>query len=128
VIHWNAYTDAQKRIIDQRLAGFLAKIVATKLILLDQSLLRRQLDAQQINYPLHKSPYIWAYELLRAGASQIDNLSHYGLQVNAAYLDYPLKQLRLLIDEEFYLLSCAHYERYFELGSDTLRQRIENNK
>lgn len=126
VIHWNAYTENQKQIIDQRLAGFLAKIVATKLNLLDQSLLKRQLEAQQINYPSHKSAYIWAYELLRAGASQIDNLSNYGLQLNAAYSDYPLKQLRLLIDEEFYLLSCAHYERYFELGKDKVRQVIEN--
>lgn len=125
VIYWNGYTDEQKQIIDSRLAAFLSQIVATKLIVVDQSLLVWQLDTQQIHYQEYKSPYIWAYELLRAGASQIDNLAHYGLQLQAAFEGYPLKQLRLLIDEEFYLLSKAHYQRYFELDRGRVKEILE---
>ena len=125
VIHWNGYTDSQKQIIDRRLALFLSQIVATKLVVVDQKLLIWQLDTQQISYQTYKSPYIWAYELLRAGASQIDELSHFGLQLQEAFKGYPLRELRLLIDEEFYLLSKAHYQRYFELHRDRVTDILE---
>jgi uncharacterized protein len=125
VIHWNAYSEDQKQIIDRRLTAFLSQIVAGKLILLDKGLLRWQLDSQQIPYQAHKSAYIWAYELLRAGASQIDDLSLYGLQLQAAFTSYPLRALRLLIDEEFYLLSGAHYERYFDLEINKVSPVLE---
>jgi predicted Fe-S protein YdhL (DUF1289 family) len=125
VIHWNGYTDDQKQIIDRRLASFLSQIVATKLVVVDQNLLIWQLDTQQISYQSYKSPYIWAYELLRAGASQIDDLSHFGLQLQEAFKGYPLRELRLLIDEEFYLLSKAHYQRYFELDRDRVTEILE---
>ncbi len=113
VIHWNGYSQAEKRIIDQRLEGFLAQIVATKMRVTNQDLLRWNLDTQQIPYPSHKSPYLWAYELLRAGASQLDDLSQYGLELDAQYRDAELRKLRLAIDAEFYILSEAHYQRYF---------------
>jgi predicted Fe-S protein YdhL (DUF1289 family) len=125
VIHWNGYTDDQKQIIDRRLASFLSQIVATKVVVVDQNLLIWQLDTQQISYQSYKSPYIWAYELLRAGASQIDDLSHFGLQLQEAFKGYPLRELRLLIDEEFYLLSRAHYQRYFELDRDRVTEILE---
>jgi predicted Fe-S protein YdhL (DUF1289 family) len=125
VIHWNGYTDDQKQIIDRRLALFLSQIVATKLVVVDQKLLIWQLETQQISYQSYKSPYIWAYELLRAGASQIDELSHFGLQLQEAFKGYPLRELRLLIDEEFYLLSKAHYQRYFELDRDRVTDILE---
>ncbi|ARN76496.1 DUF1289 domain-containing protein [Oceanicoccus sagamiensis] len=113
VIHWNGYSQAEKRIIDQRLEGFLAQIVATKMRVTQQDLLQWNLDTQQIPYPSHKSPYIWAYELLRAGASQLGDLSQYGLELDAQYRETDLRELRLAIDAEFYILSEAHYQRYF---------------
>lgn len=114
VIDWNSYSEAQKRNIDQRLEHFLAQIVETKLRVVDQQLLQWHLDVQQIRYPPHKSPYIWAYELLRAGASQIDDMASYGLQLDAQYRHMDLRALRLAIDTEFYILSEAHYQRYFQ--------------
>ncbi len=113
VIHWNGYSEAEKRIIDQRLETFLAQIVETKLRVVNAELLHWHLDVQQIRYPADKSPYIWAYELLRAGASQLKDLSQYGLELDAQYIDTDLRQLKLAIDAEFYILSEAHYHRYF---------------
>lgn len=113
IIHWNGYSEQQKRTIDNRLSDFLAQIVATKLRVVDADLLQSNLKAQQIAYPFSKSPYIWAYELLRVGASQLKDLSRYGLQLDAQYADCDLRELRLAIDAEFYILSEAHYQRYF---------------
>ena len=122
VIHWNGYSQEQKLIIDQRLEQFLAQIVATKLRVNNPDLLQWHLDVQQITYPRHKSPYIWAYELLRAGASQLDHLPDYGLELDAEFRDVDLTSLRQIIDREFFILSDAHYQRYFQLepeGQDT---------
>lgn len=123
VIHWNGYSEAQKRIIDQRLEQFLARIVESKLRVVNPELLKWHLEVQQIPFPPHKSPYIWAYELLRAGASQLQDLAAYGLELDAQYRGVDLRSLRQTIDTEFYILSEAHYQRYFQvdaLASDAL--------
>ncbi|MBL4827692.1 MAG: DUF1289 domain-containing protein [Spongiibacteraceae bacterium] len=115
VTHWNSYTERQKRLIDQRLSTFLTQIVETKLRVADSALLKWQLITQQISFPSHKNPAIWAYELLRAGASQINDVGQYGLELDAQYRDMDLRELRLAIDAEFFILSQAHYERYFHI-------------
>lgn len=113
VIHWNSYSNAQKMIIDQRLEAFLVQIVQSKLRVADSERLQWHLDAQQLPYPQHKSPYIWAYQLLRAGASQLGSLTDYGLELDAQYRQTDLRSLRLMIDREYFILSEAHYQRYF---------------
>ena len=75
--------------------------------------LQVQLDYQQIAYSDNKSPYIWVYHLLRAGASQLRDLGIYGIELDAQYRNADLKQLRVAIDAEFFILSEAHYDRYF---------------
>lgn len=121
VIHWNSYSEEQKRLVDTRLGVFLAQIVETRLQVTDAGLLRRQLDAQKINYSRHQSPPVWAYQLLRAGASQMgDDLEGYGLRLDAQYRGVPLVELRRQIDHEFFILSDAHYQRYFALAVERL--------
>jgi len=121
IIHWNSYTQAEKRIIDQRLEHFLVQIVESKLRVTSPQRLQLFLDRQRVPYPAHKSPYIWAYELLRVGASQLSDLSQYGLELDAQYRHADLRDLRMDIDAEFYILSEAYYQRYFQfdlLASD----------
>jgi predicted Fe-S protein YdhL (DUF1289 family) len=100
VIHWNSYGQREKRLIVERLDGFLAQIVETKLRVVNPVLLQWHLDQQQVDYSAKKSPYLWAYDLLRAGASQLGELSTYGLELDGQYRDADLKQLRLAIDSE----------------------------
>lgn len=118
VIGWNGYSQEQKHIIDQRLDHFLSQVVSNKLEVVDVALLKRQLDGQQIRYPAHRSPYVWAFELLRAGARQIRDPGQFGLALSPAYRDWDLVELREAIDREFYELSEAHFDRY-------MRVRIE---
>jgi predicted Fe-S protein YdhL (DUF1289 family) len=112
VIHWNSYTEEQKLLIEGRLAEFLSRCVRNRLQVLDEQLLRTQLDAQQIRYPAHRDEYCQAYCLLQAGASQISDPADFGLMIDAQYRDLSLRELRRGIDDEYFVLSDAYYERY----------------
>ncbi len=112
VINWNSYSEVQKRIIDERLSGFLSQCVSNKINVNDSTLLRWQLGVQQINYVHAHDKYCWAYSLLKAGANQIDDPASYGLELLPPYRCTSLVVLRDSIDEEFYALSQAHYDCY----------------
>ena len=112
VIHWNSYSPEQKRVVDRRLAGFLSQCVNNKLAVTDKSVLRWQLEVQQIQFAEHHDEYCWAYSLIKAGGSQIDNTTDFGFEVDLSFREVPLTELRLQIDKEFYTLSEAHYDRY----------------
>jgi len=124
VIDWNSYTPAQKHAVDGRLSGFLSQCVSNKLQVADKTLLKWQLVVQQIRFVEHHDEYCWVFSLLKAGAGQIDNSRDYGFEVDLCYRDIPLPALRDQIDQEFYILSEAHYERYM-LSPDLFRERAE---
>jgi predicted Fe-S protein YdhL (DUF1289 family) len=112
VIHWNGYSEAQKRIVDGRLAQFLAQCVANRLRITDRALLAWQLQTQQIRHDPDHDPYCWLFALLKAGAGQIDDAAAFGFEVLPSHAGRSLSELREEIDRDFYALSCAHYERY----------------
>ncbi|NND69422.1 MAG: DUF1289 domain-containing protein [Halioglobus sp.] len=112
VIHWNSYTQTQKRIIDGRLSGFLSQCVSNKLVVTDKALLLWQLQVQNIRFVERHDEYCWVFSLLKAGAGQISEPGDYGFEVDLRYRDLPLAALRERIDSEYYILSEAHYERY----------------
>jgi predicted Fe-S protein YdhL (DUF1289 family) len=112
VINWNAYTAQQKVIVDSRLADFLSQCVANKLRITDRALLQWQLEVQQIRHTAYHDEYCWVFSLLKAGASQIADTREYGFEVDLRYRELPLTALYENIDQEFYILSQAHYERY----------------
>jgi predicted Fe-S protein YdhL (DUF1289 family) len=118
VIHWNSYSDAQKRLISARLDQLLAQIVAAKLTVFDAQLLESQLKAQQVRYSAHMSPLVWVFELLRAGANQIDEPRQFGFIVDDNYRELGMPALREQIDHEFFILSEAHYQRYIHVTAD----------
>lgn len=112
VIRWNAYSNSQKIAIDTRLGALLSRVVSWRLRIFDAELLERQLQLQQIQYEKNRDAYCWLFELLRAGAGQIDDTSQYGFIRLALVEDQTLVDIRQEIDSEFYALSIAHYERY----------------
>jgi uncharacterized protein len=115
VIDWNSYSPEQKRIVDRRLSDFLSQCVSNKLTVTDQSLLKWQLQVQNVRYVDHHDAYCWVFSLLKAGAGQIDNSLDYGFEVDLRYRDLPLVELRERIDAEFLILSQAHYDRYIAM-------------
>lgn len=114
VIAWNAYSQAERRAVLQRIDQLLEMIVARWLIVEDKEVLRHQLQMQQIGFDPARAPASWVVELLKAGSSQIDEPGQYGLTLSQQAQGTSLRELRDLIEKEFYELSCAHYERYFK--------------
>ena len=122
VIHGNGYSQEQKRANDQRLAQFLALCVANKFRITDLKLLTWQLEVQKIRYQADHDPYCHVFVLLKAGATQITEPEQFGFEVLPPYRQEPLVKLRDEIDEEFWVLSSAHYDRYIattDLFGDT---------
>ncbi|RLQ22901.1 DUF1289 domain-containing protein [Seongchinamella sediminis] len=115
VIHWNSYSPAQKRIIDDRLAGFLSQCVSNKLRVTDRALLKWQLQVQNIRHVAHHDEYCWVFSVLKAGAGQIDNTRDFGFAVDLRYCELSLVELREQVDAEYLLLSQAHYDRYIAM-------------
>lgn len=114
VIAWNGYSQDERRAVLQRIDVLLGQIVARWLIIDDVEKLRSQLQLQQIGFDPARYPASWVVELLKAGASQIDDPAAFGLSRCEQACGKSLRELRDVVEKEFYDLSCAHYERYFQ--------------
>ncbi|MCP4210694.1 MAG: DUF1289 domain-containing protein [Halieaceae bacterium] len=112
VIDWNSYSSAQKRVVDERLSGFLSQVVSSKLRVIDAELLKWQMDTQNVRFVAHHDEHCWVFSLLKAGAGQIENPEDYGFELDLRFRQMTLAEVRDLIDQEFFMLSEAHYERY----------------
>ncbi|GAA5526048.1 hypothetical protein Maes01_02637 [Microbulbifer aestuariivivens] len=116
VIDWNAYSEDQRRVIAERREAYLVNAVRSQLEIVDRERLLAQLRHQQIRFDEDQNPYCWVFELLRAGASQIANPLDYGLLPTLPARDLTLVEIRRRIDEDFYGLSVAYYQRYVAPG------------
>ena len=114
VIHWNSYTQDQQQLIINRIDHFMQQIVSNKIDIYDQKILLDQIAYQQIKVDTSLSPQRWLYELLRAGAAQIQSTQAYGFTVKEDWQRFSLEQIKQFLDQDMYTLSCAHYERYIE--------------
>lgn len=124
VIDWNRYTPAQKLAVDTRLSGFLSQCVSNRIRVVDRDLLRWQLNVQQIRHVQHHDEYCWVFSVLKAGAAQISDTLGFGFEVDLKHRNTPLVELRETIDQEFYTLSEAYYERYIA-SPDLFRGQVE---
>ena len=116
VVDWNGYSLQQKRIVDSRLAQFLAQCMANRFEVVNETVLKAQLELQLIRYDQSHAPLCWVFAILKAGANQITDPSLFGFAVLPWCQNKSLKQLRDEVDEEYFQLSQAHYERYFLQG------------
>ena len=81
-----------------------------------RSYLDWQLSVQKIRHQPHHDSYCHLFALLKAGATQISQPEQYGFEVLPSCRDMTLVALRDQIDEEFWILSSAHYDRYIATG------------
>lgn len=119
VIGWNSYNQKQKLIIAERLESYLAKCVEQRFEIVDEQLLLQQIQHQQISFKQEQSPFCWVFDLLRAGASQINDLEEYGLQLYPDLTAPTLTEVCDAIDRDYYALSCAYFDRYIAPGQLT---------
>ena len=115
IIDWNGYSDEQRQLVLSRLDQFIQQIVSNKIEIVNVSCLKQQIVFQQLNIDLSLSPSRWVYELLRQGASQIHQPEAFGIKVREPWHHYSLEEVKQLLEDDFYALSSAHYERYFSV-------------
>ncbi len=116
VIDWNSYTQEQRYLVIERLDLFLQKIVGNMIDIFDEEKLLKQMQYQQIYFDDQLSSSRWVFELLRCGASQIVNTEDFGFRIQSEWKRYSLEQIKQFLEQDFYTLSCAHYERYITTG------------
>ena len=114
VIDWNGYQQAEKRYVEARLNQLLCQVIQAKLIVTDVAKLKAGLEKYAIRYLEYRDPHCWLVDLLKAGASQIIDTEEFGFVRLAEYHATPLETLRSMIDQEYLIISEAHYDRYFE--------------
>jgi predicted Fe-S protein YdhL (DUF1289 family) len=112
VIDWNGYTEEQRRIVVERLDEFLNKVVSNMIDIFDEQRLLEQMQYQQIKFDTNLSSSRWVYELLRNGATQIKTTEEFGFRVKPDWQRFSLEQIKQFLEQDFYTLSSAHYERY----------------
>ncbi len=117
IIHWNAYSDGEKRAILERVDVLLSQVVKAKLTIVDEALLTQQMSLHKIRHDASAQPYSWVFELLKVGANQIEDLNEFGCSVLPEFESLSMSNLRDSIDEDFYVLSSVHYQRYFEVNT-----------
>ena len=114
VIEWNGYTDFEKEIVWNRLESLKVLIMKSKIFIEDEILLKTKLDTLKISYYDKVDPYCWIFDLIKQASQSITDLSEFGLRpLSKSTQD--LVELKRLIEEELFVLSEAHYQRYFRL-------------
>lgn len=110
IIHWNRYSDEQKRLIWRRLDSLLAQILPRYFCIDDAELLRQQLDQHRIRYRLDGNAWSWLHVLLKHGARHITDLSAFGVtRLDTSALS--LFDLKELANAELHTLASAYYDR-----------------
>tara|TARA_B100000408_G_C10167780_1_gene169258 strand:- start:8 stop:463 length:456 start_codon:yes stop_codon:yes gene_type:complete len=114
VIEWNGYSDFEKEIVWKRLESLKVLIMKSKIFIEDKILLKTKLDSLKISYYDKVDPYCWIFDLIKQASQSITDLSEFGLRpLSKSTQD--LVELKRLIEEELFVLSEAHYQRYFRL-------------
>lgn len=112
VIDWNSYTREQQQVVTDRLDYLLIKVAGNMIEIVDDSKLQDQLQLHRIRYDTGRSAAFRVYELLRAGAEQISQPEAFGFRLKTGWQRFTLKEIRQFLEQDFYTLSCAYYERY----------------
>jgi uncharacterized protein len=113
VIGWNSYTDDERSHIMQRIETLLTQVVQNHIRIVDAVCLQQQLEQQRVRVYPGLNAYCQAYEAIRTFGGQLKTLDLIGCEVLQPWRHLSVADLKKIMDEAFFNLSCAHYERYF---------------
>lgn len=112
VVDWNRYSDAEKRLVWQRLDKLMAQVLPVYFSIEDSTLLQKALTDRRIPFRQEANPWTWLYALLKAMARQAPELAAVGV----CRLDTSprsLHELREQVNAELHALATAYYEKDF---------------
>jgi len=113
VINWNSYTEEERRVVMKRLDTLLSPLIQSRIVIKNEGLLIEQLTAQKVKMMPQLSIWSSVYEAIRSFGSQLKSLESIGCEMTYDWKDSTIAELKTALEEEFYQLSCVHYERYF---------------
>ena len=114
VIQWNSYSDPEKESVLTRLETLKTQIMESKVLILDEQVLKQQLESLKIIFNQDTNPYCWVFDLFRQASQSIGDTSEFGFEILSSQTDN-LLALKKIIEEELLELSEAHYQRYFKV-------------
>ena len=114
VIQWNSFSDQQKEIVWNRLEALKVQIMKTKFNIIDESKLKSSLDTYNINYYSAVDPFCWVFDLFKQASQSIKDFEEFGLKYLLEEKISP-EEIKKNLEEELFVLSEAHYQRYFKL-------------
>jgi len=114
VVSWNGYSEAERRRVIGRLSHLLRLVAEPVIEITDEALLLSSLTFQNVRFDSQADPYVWVLELLKLGASNMQNLDDFGCRLRDGHKHLSLIEIRDQLDKDFYTLSEVHYERYFK--------------
>lgn len=117
VIQWNAYGDAEKRAVLDRIERLTIQILEERLRIFSVPSLRDGLQRLRLPVDESLSPYCWLHTLLKRAHRDLQRLEDFGVYVRPAHAHLPLAQLLAQMDRELAELSRAHFDRYFRQPS-----------
>ena len=113
IIKWNAYDDVEKRSVLNRLELLKVQIMQSKVLIIDEDLLRSKLDEYKVKFDEDSDSLCWVFDLLRSGSQSIADPTEFGFDlINSSVPN--LSELKKVMEEELFQLSEAHYQRYFK--------------
>jgi predicted Fe-S protein YdhL (DUF1289 family) len=113
VIGWNGYSDEERQLIMRRIETLLSQVVENYIHIADSAKLQQQLEEQRVRIYPGLNIHCQAFEAIRTFGSQLKDLDWIGCEALPTYRDLPVSEIKKRMDDAFFQLSCAHYERYF---------------
>ena len=111
VINWNGFTPEERESVWKRLEKLKTQIMSSRLQILEPELLDDKIRYYQLKikddlYVLSK-----AFELIKQVSESFKDLEEFGIKI--LNKKQSLIELKEEIEDELYILSKAHYEKYF---------------
>ena len=114
VIEWNSYNNSQKEAVLTRLETLKTQIMQSKISIINKKRLQNKLDTLYIKYAIEDKPFCWVFDLLRQASQSISSLEDFGVVLQEG-VETNLFELKKIIESELFILSEAHFQRYFKI-------------
>ncbi len=105
VVDWNAYDEAQKLAVEQRLQRLLLQALEGHLRVRSDERLAATLERLKIRYLAHRPPLCWSVELMRNINGPCSALAAAGLEAATAWQGREIAELSAHVNESFRQLS-----------------------
>ena len=111
VINWNAFKPEERESVWKRLEKLKSQIMDSRLKVFDPKKLKKSINHFQLKIKDDLNDLSKAFEVIKQVSESFNNLEEFGIEVFEK--NKPLISLKEEIENELYILSKAHYEKYF---------------